>query len=124
MNDREKRKGTKTHKNRTLVCSEPLRKLLVQMKQQCSPLPFVFVVEGNVIKHHQLTSRWKQVLTKVEVEHRKLYNTRHTFISHALEKGVSPLILSSQTGHDTQTLFQYYAGSLPNTAKLPEVFDF
>lgn len=124
MNDRGERKGTKTHKNRTLVSSEPVRKLLIQMKQQRSPSPLVFVDGENAIEHYQLTNRWKKVLKKVGVEHRKLYNTRHTFISHALEKGISPLTLSSQTGHDAQTLFQYYAGSLPNAAKLPEVFDF
>lgn len=118
-----KLKGTKTHKNRTLVCSEPLKKLLIQMKER-SAAPFVFVVDGSAIDHAHLSNRWERVLKKVGVEHRKVYNTRHTFISHALEKGTSPLTLATQTGHNTQTLFQYYAGSLPNTAKLPEIFDF
>ncbi|OKH39069.1 hypothetical protein NIES2119_08035 [[Phormidium ambiguum] IAM M-71] len=122
MNDRGKRKGTKTHKNRTLVSSEPVRNLLKQLKGRGTQ--FVFVSDGKAINHRKLAGRWQRVLAKAGIDYRKAYNTRHTFISHALEKGVPPLALASQTGHDTQTLFEYYAGSLPNTAKLPEVFDF
>lgn len=127
MNDRGKRKGTKTHKNRTLVCSEPVKKLLIQMRgQRNASVAYVFVVDNDrsAIDHRDLARKWQRVLAESEVEYRKPYNTRHTFISHALEKGVSPLMLATQTGHNTQTLFEYYAGSLPNAAKLPEIFDF
>jgi len=123
MTDRGKCKGTKTHKNRTLVCSEPVKSLFNQLKG--GGAQFVFVSDGKPINHRTLGDRWRRVLAEAGVDYRKPYNTRHTFISHALEKGiVSPLTLASQTGHNTQTLFEYYAGSLPNTAKLPEIFDF
>ena len=124
MNDRGKRKGTKTHKNRTLVCSESVRNLLKELKAW-ETQTYIFVSNGKPINHRTLDGRWQVVLNAENIDYRKPYNTRHTFISHALEKSIiPPLTLASQTGHNTETLFEYYAGSLPNTAKLPDVFDF
>ncbi|MEM9151192.1 MAG: site-specific integrase, partial [Cyanobacteria bacterium P01_F01_bin.3] len=60
------------------------------------------------------------VLAESGVDYRKPYNTRHTFISHALDMGMNPVEVAQLTGHDVQTLYENYAGSVNSRPRLPE----
>ncbi len=57
----------------------------------------------------------------LELDYRKPYNTRHTFISHALDKGMNPVEVAQLTGHDVQTLYENYAGVVNSRPRLPEL---
>jgi integrase len=62
-----------------------------------------------------------KVLTRLEIDYRKPYSTRHTLVSHALDLGMSPATVASLTGHSVRTLYENYAGNVRSRAKLPEV---
>lgn len=80
--------------------------------------------KGNSIDDHNFRNRaWKSVLAKVGVEYRKPYNTRHTLISHALDRGMNPVAVAQLTGHDVQTLYENYAGNVNSRPMLPEIFE-
>ena len=64
---------------------------------------------------------WKTVLTRLGIDYRKPYNTRHTLISHALDLGMNPVMVAQLTGHDVETLYQNYAGNVNSRPMLPEL---
>lgn len=61
------------------------------------------------------------VLTRLGIDYRKPYNTRHTSISHALDLGMNPVTVAQLTGHDVETLYKNYAGNVNSRPVLPEL---
>jgi integrase len=79
--------------------------------------------EGGAIDDHNFRNRaWKFVLESQGIPYRKPYTTRHTLVSHALEKGTNPVNVAELTGHNVKTLYQNYAGVI-GILKLPDIFD-
>ena len=120
------RKATKTNRARTITLTSRLQSLLLSMKSEDFDLekPVFTTRKGNSIDGHNFRNRaWKSVLAKVGVEYRKPYNTRHTLISHALDRGMNPVAVAQLTGHDVQTLYENYAGNVNSRPMLPELFD-
>jgi integrase len=87
------KKGLKTQKKRIFPANARLAALLKSIKPECVfgeakvfPAP-----EGGWIDVHNLSNRgWRAILAKLEgIEYRKLYQTRHTFITAALETAVT-----------------------------------
>lgn len=118
------RKATKTNRARTITLTPRLRSLLLSMRSENLDLDrSVFTSpKGNPIDDHNFRNRaWKSVLSKVGVEYRKPYNTRHTLISHALNQGMNPVEVAQLTGHDVQTLYENYAGNVNSRPMLPEI---
>ncbi len=118
------RKATKTNRARTITLTARLRTLLLSMRSENLDLNrTVFTsAKGNPIDDHNFRNRaWKSVLSKVGVEYRKPYNTRHTLISHALNQGMNPVEVAQLTGHDVQTLYENYAGNVNSRPRLPEI---
>ena len=118
------RKATKTNRARTITLTSRLRSLLLSMKSENVDLdrPVFTSSKGNPIDDHNFRNRaWKSVLSKVGVEYRKPYNTRHTLISHALNRGMNPVEVAQLTGHDVQTLYENYAGNVNSRPRLPEI---
>lgn len=77
---------------------------------------------GKVIDDQNFRNRaWKTVLTRLEIDYRKPYTTRHTLISHALDLGMNPVMVAQLTGHDVQTLYENYAGNVNSRPMLPEL---
>jgi len=77
--------------------------------------------EGRPIDDHNFTMRtWKTVLEKAGVEYRTPYTTRATFISHSIRNGTPPINVAKITGHDVKTMYEYYAGVIDNSLKIPE----
>lgn len=116
-----KRKPTKTNKTRSLLLPPSLQEMLLKMRSPSST-GYVFLLGGEPVQEYAFRHRWERVLKTIGVDYRKPYNTRHTFISHALENGISPLLIAQQTGHNPKVLFDHYAGLLPNHPRLPEIF--
>ena len=118
------RKATKTNRARTITLTPRLRSLLLSIKSENLELekPVFTSPKGNPIDDHNFRNRaWKSVLSKVGVEYRKPYNTRHTLISHALDRGMNPVEVAQLTGHDVQTLYENYAGNVNSRPRLPEI---
>ena len=118
------RKATKTNRARTITLTPRLRSLLLSIKSENQELekPVFTSPKGNPIDDHNFRNRaWKSVLSKVGVEYRKPYNTRHTLISHALDRGMNPVEVAQLTGHDVQTLYENYAGNVNSRPMLPEI---
>jgi integrase len=77
---------------------------------------------GHAIDDRNFRNRaWKTVLSGLNIDYRKPYNTRHTLISHALDLGMSPVMVAQLTGHDVATLYENYAGSVNSRPRLPEL---
>jgi integrase len=58
-------------------------------------------------------------LEKVGVVYRFPRNSRHSFVSNALDQGVNPAHIADMTGHSEETLFKHYVGSVRDRPKLP-----
>ena len=120
------RKATKTNRARTITLTSRLQSLLLSMKSNNFDLekPVFTSRQGKAVDDHNFRNRaWKSVLAKVGVEYRKPYNTRHTLISHALDRGMNPVAVAQLTGHDVQTLYENYAGNVNSRPILPEILE-
>ncbi|WP_258003945.1 site-specific integrase [Fischerella thermalis] len=68
--------------------------------------------EGGWIDIHNLTNRgWKSILTKLDgIEYRKLYQTRHTFITLALDNKMDVKDVAKLVGNSPEVIHRHYAG--------------
>jgi integrase len=119
------RKSTKTNKSREFRLSEPLQIMLLNRRpKDWKPDELVFpAVKGGTIDGHNFRNRaWDAVLEASGVTYRRPYNTRHTFISHALKLKQNPMTIAQMTGHDPETLFKYYAADVSGGLQCPDIF--
>ena len=118
------RKATKTNRARHITLTPKLQAMLQELKQVShDPEDLVFKgPKGSHIDVHNFAKRgWKKILAKLGIDYRRPYNTRHTLISHALDQGMNPVEVAQLTGHDVQTLYKNYAGSVNSRPRLPEL---
>jgi integrase len=55
---------------------------------------------------------WKTVLAGLDIQYRKLYQTRHTFITHILETGkLDAKDVARLVGNSPEVIYQHYAGN-------------
>lgn len=121
---RGKRKAAKRNRARTITLTPKLQKLLIDRKPtNPEPDSLVFTApRGGAIDDHNFRNRaWKKVLTCLNIDYRKPYNTRHTLISHALDLQMNPVMVAQLTGHDVKTLYENYAGNVNGRPILPEL---
>jgi len=65
------------------------------------------------------TSYWQKILKKLNLEHRILYNMRHTFASMMISSGEDILWVASMLGHKNANItLQAYAKYIKNETKL------
>jgi len=118
----DRSKLVKNGKVRSLFLSESLTALLRNVKAASGGTEMIFQCDGQSIIEWRFYTRWKRVLMLKNIPHRKPYNCRHTFVSHALANGIKPLLIAQQTGHTLKVLFAHYAGYIEPSPKLPELF--
>jgi integrase len=54
---------------------------------------------------------WSTVLKGLKIEYRKLYQTRHTFITYALETGkLDAKDVARLVGNSPEVIYKHYAG--------------
>ena len=119
-----KRKATKMNRARYITVTTRLQKMLQEMKKTgCEPDELIFKgPSGAPINGHNFARRaWKKILTKLGIDYRRPYYTRHTLISHALDQGMNPVEVAQLTGHDVETLYKNYAGNVKSRPRLPEL---
>ena len=118
------RKATKTNRSREFRLTTRLSAMLhSRCPQDFKPDDLVFPSpKGGAIDDHNFRNRaWKTVLKDAGVSYRKPYNTRHTFISHALACGVNPMTIAQMAGHDPEVLFSNYAADIQGGLQLPDI---
>ncbi|NEP58443.1 MAG: tyrosine-type recombinase/integrase [Symploca sp. SIO2G7] len=119
------RKETKTGRDRYLPLTPHLTQVLLNRKDdsaQAEDLVFT-TPQGNPIDDHNFRNRaWKKILNQLNIEYRKPYACRATFVSHALDAGMNPVDVAELTGHNVRTLYEHYAGSIQSRPKLPELY--
>lgn len=85
---------------------------------------YVFVTpKGKRINQDDFRKNvWTKILEAQGVEYRVPYKLRSTAISHALDAGMSPLLVSQITGHNIQTLYSSYAGYISSNPVMLDLF--
>ena len=106
--------GLKTQKKRNFPINNRLATLLksIQPVDLSSETKVFPSPEGKWIDVHNLTRRaWKTVFETLDgVEYRKLYQTRHTFITMALKNGVDVKDVATMVGNSPEIIYRHYAG--------------
>ena len=76
--------------------------------------------QGSLVDPRNFRERhWKPVLKDSRIRYRKVQNTRHTFVTSCLAKGVPPVKVAQWIGDSLSTLMRHYAGFLPG--HIPEL---
>jgi integrase len=108
------REGLKTQERRKFPCNDRLQALLESVKPQgCKPETLVFPsIKGKYINTNNLRNRiYKPILEGLGIEYRKLYQTRHTFITLALENGLDAKDVARLVGNSPEVIYRHYAGN-------------
>lgn len=118
-------KPTKTGCNRTIVLTDDLLNLLKSMwkRGKFTPTDFIFTTPARlaIIDHKFARDYWKPALATAKIPYRRPYNSRHSFVSHALSIGIPPTDVSAVTGHHPVTMLQFYYGHVKST-QIPKLY--
>lgn len=81
--------------------------------------PYVFLTtKGIPIRQENLGKRWRKAFSNCNVRYRRMYETRHTFASWAMEAGESPEWVARTMGHvDTSMIYRTYGRYIPNLTR-------
>lgn len=115
----QRKEGTKTGVTRRFPCNQRLKELLKELKPE-NALPSASVFNCS---HQQLRDAWLVVSDLVQKgkikRYRPQYNTRHTFCTECLERGISPAQIAKWVGNSTEMIVRHYAG-IARTYTVPE----
>jgi integrase len=121
---RGRQKPTKTNEDRAFSLTPRLRQMLLDRRPQgYKPDDLVFPAKrGNPMDDHNFRRAWKIMLDKLGIEYRKPYNSRHSFVSHAVDRGLKPSEVSEISGHSEETIYRHYLGNVKGQVQLPELW--
>lgn len=108
-----KKSGLKTQPRRQFPINGQLREILGSRS-----VGLIFTGKrGGPVSLRYLRKIWARVLEACKIRFRKIYQTRHTFITHCLFKGVPVSVLGAWVGNSPEIIFRHYAG--PGRGILP-----
>lgn len=118
-------KTTKTGTERILPLVDPLVEILKNRQEQFPQHRLEDLVflspRGKVIDDHNFSQRhWKMLCEAAGVEYRVPYASRHTAISHILEKGGTPHQAAYIAGHKSPRMVMENYGHAINPPKMPD----
>jgi integrase len=108
------KEGLKTQEKRRFPCNAKMQEFWKSLKPTlCKPEDLVFPsLEGKWIDQNNFRNRiWKRVLKQLGIEYRKCYQTRHTFITLALENGLDAKDVARLVGNSPEVIYRHYAGN-------------
>ena len=108
------KQGLKTQEKRKFPCNAKLQTILRNIKSEnAKPDDLLFPSpEGKYIDFHNFRNRaWKTVLEGLDIAYRKPYQTRHTFITLALENGLDAKDVARLVGNTPEIIYRHYAGN-------------
>jgi integrase len=109
--------GLKTQERRDFPCNEALRESLKDRHSRCSrtladDLVFPSPRSHRWIDWHNFTNRgWKAILAEAGIKYRNPYQTRHTFITLALQNGMDVADVAKICGNSPDMIYKRYAGA-------------
>ncbi|GAB4380715.1 MAG: tyrosine-type recombinase/integrase [Elainellaceae cyanobacterium] len=109
-----RKRGLKTQASRKFTCNARMQDFLKSIRpENWKPDQLVFPSPtGTEIDPHNFCNRiWQTVLEGSEIEYRKPYQTRHTFITLALQHGMSVQDVARAVGNSPGVIFKHYAGN-------------
>lgn len=109
------RQGLKTQEKREFPISIQLQYLLESIKpDECTSDSLIFPSpKGGWIDIHNFRNRaWQNILSNLDIEYRKPYQTRHTFISQQKALGVEDDQLAKACGTSISMIHKHYAGTI------------
>jgi integrase len=106
------RERLKTQERRIFPCGEGLSEFLRSIApESIDCATFVFKEPGGkYINMNRLSKQWKKILSSANVDYRKLYCTRHTYITFCLDAGMNPKDIAKLCGNSAAMIFANYAG--------------
>jgi integrase len=109
--------GLKRQRRRTIKLNDRVREVLGERHHGLIfPAP-----NGGIQNAKNLAQRiWPPALEAAGIERRKLYQTRHTFITLALASGLSPQDVAKIVGNSAKVIYENYAGTSRNL-ELPDL---
>jgi integrase len=114
---RQVREGLKTQEKRKFPCNYTLQEFLKSIKPATAkPTDLVFPgMKGGYLDPDAFRKYvWKRILEGLGIEYRKLYQTRHTFITLALEARLDAKDVAKLVGNSPEVIYRHYAGSNRN----------
>jgi integrase len=118
-----RKKGLKTQAFRRFKINGQLREILLSVKsKKINPDDLVFPApEGGFIIQGNFRGRvWKKVLQGLGIEYRVPYQTRHTFITLCLDKGIDVKDVARWVGNSPEVIYKHYAGNRRDL-QVPEI---
>ncbi|WP_039727713.1 Arm DNA-binding domain-containing protein [Leptolyngbya iicbica] len=108
--------GLKTQQRRRFPCNPSLSQFLQTLRPaqwQPDSLLFPSPQSGTWLDPGNLQSRiWKPLLEGLGLEYRKPYQTRHTFITLALEHRMEVKDVAKLVGNSPEVIYRHYAGQM------------
>jgi integrase len=120
---RVRKEGLKTQAFRRFKINDQLHEILENTKSLiCSAESLVFpAAEGGFIVQDNFRKRvWKTILQGLQIEYRVPYQTRHTFITLCLDKGIDAKDIAQWVGNSPEIIYRHYAGSR-HSLQVPEI---
>jgi integrase len=108
------KEGLKTQRKRDFPITPELQTILDSFRpSKADPEDLLFrSPKGKFIDQHNFANRaWKKMLDKCGIEHRKSYQTRHTFITLCIEAGINSTAIGRWTGTSAKMIDQHYGAT-------------
>jgi len=106
--------GLKTQKRRIFRCNSKMRDFLASIKpDDCNLDGLLFPApSGSFMNVGNFRNRvWEPVIKALGIEYRKPYQTRHTFITLALENGMVVHDVARAVGNSPEIIYKHYVGN-------------
>lgn len=117
---RKVRKLPKNNRVRFFKLSDEVIALFEELAKKRGSSELIFLYKGETFSDLTFRSIWTKVLKKAAVLYRNPYTTRHTFISHSLEKGLNPVYVAAICGNSSRVIYDHYAAVI-SSIELPSL---
>jgi integrase len=111
---RIRKEGLKTQAFRRFKINDQLGEILENTKplnRSAESLVFPAAEGGFIVQDNFRKRVWKTILQGLQIEYRVPYQTRHTFITLCLDKGIDAKDIAQWVGNSPEIIYKHYAGS-------------
>ncbi len=118
-------KGLKTQDSRLFPINNQLKNILINQiqEQPNNPQNRIFATQrGHFINSQNVKNRaWEPILSSLNIEYKKPYCTRHTFITLSLEAGMDIKDVTRLVGNSPVTTYKHYASTDIRQIQVPNL---
>jgi len=105
----EKHKNARKGKTRVIYLTPELTEMLREMAQKNPDGPLFVTRYGIPYNKGNVNQRIRRLETKLRIPRFNLYSYRHSYITDALERGLSSDIVAELVGNTPKTIAKYYS---------------